>query len=184
MQQQPRSRPGKTKRIRNQKNKNIITDAEKLTESLLCDSFLQKSEKLSVQSIKEIIIQLGYRPLNIIDAVLDLNSQYPIVAILYPLNSNDINGRYPSIDGRKPFPTTLWITCREVYSKISRLEDLGWVTKLQIRLNNGGEQNELLSKTGNNDYIKQMRNAHERYAEYRWSLLSEDDKELVASKQW
>ena len=64
------------------------------------------------------------------------------------------------------------MTCQELRSKISRLEDAGWVKKLQRRL------------MSDDEYKAQMLKAHRLYSEFRWSLLSEQDKQFLVDNNW
>jgi hypothetical protein len=140
--------------------------------------------------------QLGYAPENFIrvGASTDVATakcmetttftRYPLVSILYPLNHNDLGGRYS--DGyMKPFPTILWMTCPYLHTRVSRLEDAGWVEKLRQRL--VGESNSEDSSDGKEnqiDYVVQMEGAHKQYAEFRWSLLTPEDQEAIRDSDY
>ena len=136
-----RTRKGGRQRERERKLHLLQEVGKKLTEVTLHSMFLHKSTELSLITIKAVVLQLNYHPYNLIDVVLDplSSTPHPLVAILYPLNANDVGGRYAKKGGRKPFPTTLWIVSRDLYSRISKLEDMGWVQKLQRRLTTGHE---------------------------------------------
>ena len=215
-----RVRKGGRQRDRERKLRLLQEEGKKLTELTYHTMFLHKSSELSLVTIKSVVEQLGYHPYNLIDVVLDpLSSKpHPLVATLYPLNANDVGGRYAKKRGRKPFPTTMWIVSRDLYCRISKLEDKGWVQKLQRRLNEGQEGTSIIlnndsvvnekngictkgasdsvstssklkdsSSGGGGDGMRwkdQMRRAHERYASFRWSLLSPADAEEVTAKGW
>jgi hypothetical protein len=84
------------------------------------EHYVYRSESLTLDVIECIAGQLGYHPLNIVNAVLKKNEKneiivvneienHPLVAVLYPLNYNkEVGGRYSSNEGPKPFPTTFW----------------------------------------------------------------------------
>ena len=141
-------------------------------------SFTRRSQTITMRSIRLISIELGYAPSNIVDigASITFDSQaYPTVAVLYPLNANDLGGRYSMEGGYKPFPTTLWMTCPHLHARVSKLEDAGWIQRLYDRLHNSEESAE---------WIGNMCEAHRRYGEFRWNLLTESDKEFVISNGW
>jgi hypothetical protein len=151
------------------------------------EHYVYRSEFLTLDVIECVAGQLGYHPLNIVNAVLktDENNKiitvneienYPLVAVLYPLNHNkEVGGRYSSNEGPKPFPTTFWMTCPDLHTRISKLEDLGYINKFQLKLLND-EKSEI--------WLKNMHNAHKSYREFRWSLLSNEDKMLVETSGW
>lgn len=135
-------------------------------------------------SAQIVTCQLGYLPSNIVDigavssqpsAGIKPSILYPLIIILYPLNANGLSGRYSSDGGLKPFPTTLWMTCPLLHSKVSKLEDQGWVQRLQQRLRHDKNSCE---------WLQMMRNAHQQYADMRWELLNSEDKEIVLSNGW
>ena len=102
------------------------------------DRYVRREESLSLEEIEVVSGQLGYHPYNIVNVVLnrcfEINGRpnYPLVAVLYPLNHNEeVGGRYAGKDGPKPFPTTFWMTCPDLHTRISRLEDLGYINKFQ-----------------------------------------------------
>jgi hypothetical protein len=74
-----------------------------------------------------------------------------------------------------PFPTIFWMTCPELKSRISKLEDDGWILKLEKRL---------LTSPHSDAYLRIMDRAHRLYAEERWSLMSEADKSIVRDNNW
>ena len=233
-----RTRKGGRQRDRERKLHLLQEEGKKLTEVTFHSMFLHKSSELSLITIKAVVGQLGYHPYNLIDVVLDplSSTPHPLVAILYPLNANDVGGRYTKKGGRKPFPTTLWIVSRDLYSRISKLEDMGWVQKLQRRLTEGREgtlansnpdldvngkdgtctksddhshssssdgvapssnlkdssSGSGIGSTGGDNggdnssmsWREQMHLAHQRYASFRWSLLSPEDVTYVTEKGW
>lgn len=149
---------------------------------LTLDNYAHRSDILNLGTIEKVAGQLGYHPYNIVNVVLqkcyDTNEtdNHPLVAVLYPLNHNEeVGGRYAGKDGPKPFPTTFWMTCPDLHTRISKLEDLGYINKFQ---------QQLLTDPNSENWLKQMHNAHKGYAAFRWSLLSEDDKLLIEASGW
>ena len=136
--------------------------------------FTRKSDTLTLADVRCVTNQLRYEPMNIIDIGAYSSSNEPIVAILYPLLVNDLKGNYPMEEGYKPFPTTMWITCPKLHTRISKLEDQGWVIKLKDKL----------LQEDNKEYLQIMHDAHQKYAQFRWSLLSLEDKEFIENKGW
>ncbi|CAM9371868.1 unnamed protein product [Ectocarpus fasciculatus] len=115
-----------------------------------------------MEDARSLTAQLGYMPNNIIDVAARNDSGQPIVAFLYGLT------REKTCDGvstkpLRPFPTIYWLTCPNLKSDISKLEDAGWITKLQERLN------------ADPAHIAAMQRAHELYSEERRSNLSAED---------
>ena len=190
------NRRGGRQRERERRAHKLAEDGKQLSEevSLEAASFPHKRPSLSLATVRACVAQLGYQPYNLVDAVVETSEGSvvdPLVAILYPLNANDVGGRYAKEGGRKPFPTTLWIVSRDLYSRISKLEDLGWVQKLQRRLTHGHEDGPSSSAgSGAGDptqaaaWQQSMRLAHQRYAAFRWSLLTPEDAVWVESKGW
>lgn len=145
------------------------------------DRYKHRKNHLTLDLINNVAGQLGYHPFNIVDVVLDNSDvdgsgDHPLVAILYPLNHNEeVKGRYSGDDGPKPFPTTLWITCPDLHTRISKLEDLGFINKFQQKL---------LKDSNSATMLEQMHRAHAGYAQFRWDLLASDDEALVISSGW
>jgi len=136
--------------------------------------FIRRSDTLTLADVQIVINQLRYEPMNIIDIGAYSSTNEPIVAILYPLLVNDLKGNYIKEEGLKPFPTTMWITCPKLHTRISKLEDQGWIIKLS----------EKLLHEDNKEYLQMMHDTHQKYAQFRWSLLSPEDKAFVESKGW
>lgn len=143
------------------------------------DRYQYRRGHLELDIINKVAGQLGYHPFNIVDVVLDSRDEandHPLVAVLYPLNYNEeVKGRYSGNDGPKPFPTTLWITCPDLHTRISKLEDLGFISKFQQKL---------LNDSNSAIMLEQMHRAHAGYAQFRWDLLASDDEALVISSGW
>lgn len=136
-------------------------------------------EGVSVDGVICLIQQLGYSPFNLIDIAAG-DERHPTVIRLYPLNRNNLEGRYGMhvegcTKGLLPFPTIFWMTCPELKSRVSKLEDEGWILKLEHRL---------LNTSRSEEYLRVMKKAHELYAQERWELLSESDRELVQLNNW
>ena len=137
-------------------------------------SFIRKDDKLTFDHILAIHQQLGYLPTNIVRAGAFIDNK-PVVAELYPLNVNDLKGRYDSKEGIKPFPTIFWMTCPNLHIRISQIEEEGWIQTFQTRLHDS---------TNFSEAIEAMKKAHDLYAKERWNMLSEVDKEYVATQGW
>lgn len=71
----------------------------------------------------------------------------------------------PLINGT-PFPTVFWLCCPQLKKKIDHLEARGLVKQWEQRLQ---EDPELLKKVWAD---------HERYRAYRWSLLTQQDRDF------
>lgn len=139
------------------------------------DLIVHKSNALTLDQLNMLIDQLGYVPYNLIEIGSSSDEPEPVtqVAMLYPLNKNDLSGRYATRP--LPFPTMLWLCCPTIHTKVCELEVDGWVQKLQKRLTESDE-----SAT----YLSRMEQAHRAYATERWSLLSEEDLRTVEENGW
>eukprot|EP01041_Mallomonas_annulata_P010499 gene10499-21898_t len=138
------------------------------------EQFIHKSDRLTIHEIQKVSNQLGYIPKNIVEISSKDQIDNPLAVLLYPLNFNkEVGGRYSK--GIKPFPTIMWLTCPVLKARISRLENKGWVTKIQERLHN----NELSEQ-----YLKQMEIAHKLYAEERWKIMNAEDISFVEDNGW
>ena len=202
------------------------------------DLFPRRSRELTLESARALTAQLGYVPVNLvrIGAFAADNADEPLVAVLYPLLSNNLGGRYDASNARgmpgwrrsadrtprvkhataglleadsedddaasaganggepdetslqvaaaettpqasagrndKPFPTILWMTQPALHSRICRLEDHGWIARLDQRLKASPED------------LAAMEQAHRAYARTRWALLSSEDVAFLEAKGW
>ena len=101
-----------------------------------------------------------------------LSNKHPLVIIVYPLNCNSFNRQHKNSKVLKPFPTVIWMTSPELHTRISKLEDAGWISKLQKKLKDSDEYRDI------------MKSAHNRYKEFRWNLLSKEDQEYLNNSGW
>lgn len=152
------------------------------------------------------IVSVGaYKPDNTAVAKGDKRKEKPIVAVLYPLSLNkkirqnrrgtskndneEKTERDDEEDGTGeegkeleskdkdaplylPFPTTFWLTDPTINAKICKLEETGWISRIQAKLSS--------SESALND----MRSAHQRYSDFRWSLLNAKDNDYIKEKGW
>jgi hypothetical protein len=152
--------------------------------SLTLEVLPWRDAQLSLFDARVVTKQLGYVPYNLVHVGRHINLAkeggtdsrgspvlYPAVTVLYPLNANDLDGRYSKISGLKPFPTTIWMSCPHLHARISKLEEDGLITEFEDRMNN-------------EEFVSNMRHAHECYKQFRWSLLSSRDIELITSSGW
>lgn len=169
-----RVRPTSRKR-RSQERRTKEGGLSLLPKEITLDLIVHKSNALTLDQLNMLIDQLGYIPYNLIEIGSSSDEPEPVtqVAMLYPLNKNDLSGRYATRP--LPFPTMLWLCCPTLHTKICELEVDGWVQKLQKRLTESDE-----SAT----YLSRMQQAHRAYAAERWSLLSEEDLRTVEENGW
>jgi hypothetical protein len=139
------------------------------------DLIAQRSSALTLPQLNKMIHQLGYIPYNLVEIAAESCDDDPVpqVAKLYPLNKNDLKGRYSVRP--LPFPTMLWLCCTTIHNRICELEVGGWVQKLQKRLTDSEESPV---------YLEAMSKAHKAYAQERWSLLTPEDQQLVLDNGW
>ncbi len=161
----------------NKKNK-MASKRERLLQTLDeidMSTFSRRSELLSVDITRNVIKQLGYLPYNLVEvaAVSENDCLHPLVLKLYPLNTNDLKGRYARSVGQPlPFPTMMWMSCPLLQARISELEVAGWIEVFQKRL------------TDSEIYQENMREAHKQYAMERWNMLSPEEVEVVEKNGW
>lgn len=161
------------RRNKNLKNK-IINGKLDLDElDVKIEKFPYLLKELPLDDLKKITKSLGYIPFNLLaPGFYDKNLDSFVSLCLYPLNSNDNHLGYTTLTDLTPFPTMYWLACPIVHDRISKLEEEGWVQKLQDRLHEKEE------------YLEQMKKAHQSYAEQRWNYLSEEHKEYVIKQGW
>lgn len=177
-----RRKAGRRKRSKYKKNRNNNVDlpvvADEInSDSIPLESFQKRSPNLTKLDVCMVTQQLGYYPYNIVEVAAYSPHMNPLVVQLYPLNGNLLGGRYGIESFEKkmlalPFPTMLWMCCPYLHAKISHLEDLGFITVFQQRLNEDAIE------------MQSMHSAHNYYGEERWSLLSTEDKLFVEENNW
>jgi uncharacterized protein len=117
--------------------------------------------------------QLGYVPPNLIDvAAFNPRTGAPAVARLYPLKADPHAHKAKERTTAEPFPTMFWLTCPELSARVSQLEAVRWVEKLQERVNSRDEYRETVAAQ------------HAAYAEARWALLTPADEALALARRW
>jgi len=67
--------------------------------------------------------QIGRKPLGVRRVVLRCEHNFPVVIE----NECEIDG--------KPFPTLFWLVCPKLCREISRLEQLGWISRFEKIIN-------------------------------------------------
>ena len=139
---------------------------------LSLDAFPRHTSELKLEDAVHITGELDFTPKNLCDVgARNPETQVPVVARLYPLNQNELKGRYS--EEMLPFPTMMWLTSKELKSRVSQLEVAGCIDSFQKRLDE--------SPTA----AQAMRAAHEAYAKERWSLLTADDiKTIKENNGW
>lgn len=174
-----RRKAGRRKRSKYKKNRDLpaVSVDETNSDNIPLEYFQKRSPNLSKLDVLMVTQQLGYYPYNIIEVAAYSQHMNPLVVQLYPLNGNQLGGRYGvEICEKKmlalPFPTMLWMCCPYLHAKISHLEDLGFITVFQQRLNEDAIA------------MESMHLAHKSYGEERWSLLSAEDKIFVEENNW
>ena len=117
----------------------------------------------------------------------------PVVLKLYPLaireiqsfsNGNNRRGRKfqaykhkPTLKENviEPFPTIYWLTCPILKTIISLLGHKQYIKLFEDKL--------LQSSLNENDnFLNEMKVAHDNYSKHRWDMLTTDDKNIVMNK--
>lgn len=135
------------------------------------DHLPYKSPLLTIDDAKILTSQLGYMPYNIIDIAARGTDGVPTVAFLYGLFQEKSCSTL-STKPKKPFPTIFWLTCQELKTRISKLEDEGHITLFQEKLN------------GDPEAIDMMQRAHELYIAERRDNLTPEDIAYVNGEKW
>lgn len=136
---------------------------------------LYRAENLSQKDVDDAAKQLGYVTFNIVDVAARDQEGLPTVLQLYPLNRNELKGRYSGENGEAlPFPTMMWLACPTLQYRISVLEHDQWIVKLYERLTKSEKSAE---------YLQAMQRAHKQYGAERWGLLTETDKAKVEQRK-
>lgn len=150
--------------------------------------YINRSKDISIEELKYITRQLGFIPINFVEVAFShpqplvqqsqsvegedvAQSCTAAILKLYPLN-HEIHGRKSIIC---PSPNMFWCFCPELHAKISMLEEDGYVQILTDRL---------LKSERSEEYLATMQSAHKLYAEERWNMLSEIDREYVKQHGW
>ena len=118
---------------------------------------MNQKENVSAADLAIIEQQLGRPPRGIVGVAHRSADGVPVVLQMRSL-----------VDG-KPFPTLYWLSSRDLYRAIGRIETYGWVKQVEQRL----QEDEALRKR----YLEN----HRAYVERRWQLMDEDDKRRIAS---
>ena len=120
----------------------------------------KSSESISKEDLEILRTQLRREPRRVIAIETRCPAGHPQVIRVHPL-----------VD-EKPFPTLFWLSCPALIAQISRIEHQGYIQKLETILS---EDSELLAAYHQN---------HQKYIEERWSHLSEEEIELLESKNY
>ncbi|NLS44908.1 MAG: DUF501 domain-containing protein [Firmicutes bacterium] len=116
---------------------------------------------------EEIIrVQLGREPRGLIKVATRCPLGMPETIITCPV----VPAR-PGLDVPfEPFPTVFWLTCPGAIKAVSRLEDDGWIAKLEADLREDPE------------FRKRYEEAGESYAEFRRKLLTDDQLNWIKTQ--
>ena len=93
-------------------------------------------------------------------------------------DNNDNNNKQAllTIARPKPFPTMLWMTQSALHARVCKLEDAGWIVRLDKRLK-APDANGAVHRAA-------MEAAHRSYAAARWALLTEEDRQYLSEQGW
>ena len=186
-----------TRNKKSRRQRRTEREAESCTELLQRfnrSMLLHDTPQFSQSDFEGIVGQLGYLPLNFIEVaarsdVISENTAasssrasssssqvatngVPQVALCYPLNRNDSASTRYQLEDLRPFPTFLWMTCQKTSTLVSYLEECGYISILQDRL----DKDEFA--------LQRMKNAHHKYATERYSLLTEEHVEYIERMGW
>lgn len=113
-------------------------------------------EPITLEDKRIIAAQLGRTARGLLRVERRCPYGYPQVILVYPL-----------IEG-KPFPTIFWLTCPFLAEEIARMEEAGWIKKMETLL----KEDTMLNA--------RLQQAHRAYIEERMGLLSVEDRRFLA----
>lgn len=108
--------------------------------------------------------QLGREPRGAMGVAVRCPAGHPLVVQVYPLLREGPDAI--------PFPTTFWLSCPVVVTKISRIEADGWIGRLQDMLQEDPV------------WRAEQEADHRRSAAERWDLLRAEDRAWVEQRGW
>lgn len=108
--------------------------------------------------------QLGREPRGVLRVETRCPVGHPQVVKVYPLLKLDA--------GTEPFPTLFWLTCSRIIEQVSRLENDGWIGRLERLL----QEDDALK----NSYERNQR----QYVAERWKTLTPEDRRWMEAQGW
>ncbi|HKM18356.1 MAG: DUF501 domain-containing protein [Firmicutes bacterium] len=118
--------------------------------------------QVTEEDYKIIANQLGREPRGVLGVALRCEYGYPQVIVNRP-----IIGQMEEVT---VFPTSLWLTCPYLCKLISKLESIGLIGTLQMRIANDQELAELVKRD------------HEAHAQFRTSLVPDEVLQSLSRK--
>ncbi len=92
------------------------------------------------------------------------------VSVTYEKNGIPAVLQMRSVVDDKPFPTLYWLSSKDLYRAVARIETDGWVKRLEEQL---AEDEALLAA---------YQACHRRYIERRWQLMLPEDKTFIEQR--
>lgn len=114
--------------------------------------------------LRVIACQLGRPPRGLVNIEVRCPWGYPAVIRVAPLLKDG--------ESVEPFPTLFWLTCPILREQISRLEERGVIAHLEEEI------------ARNAELRARYEEDHWRYAHERFSLLSPEERKLLAERGW
>lgn len=118
--------------------------------------------------------QLGYIPSNFCRVSAWSHQGRPVAIQTYPLDGGAERRQRKARSSTNglvvPFPTLYWLTCPDVSRAIADLERRGFVKKIQEHI---------MRET---NLRRDLWKSHELYAQERWELLTEEDRQLITPR--
>ncbi len=99
--------------------------------------------------------QIKRKPEGMIRLSIKCPFNYPAVIQVHPFFN------------KRVFPTIYWLTCPYLVKEISILEENGWIKKMQAMVDSDLK------------WMKKMEKAHKNYAESRFEILDNEEKEMI-----
>lgn len=136
-----------------------------VTVSNVCESRSSAEDSAAIER------QLGFLPTNVFAVASRAESGEPTVLKLYPL-AVSLKGARAGNGDRHPFPTMYWLSCPSLKAAVSQLENQGLVGDWEQRLQ------------ADPALLTAMQNAHKRYAQERWEMLTSADADIIRQRGW
>lgn len=114
---------------------------------------------------REILLQQLGRPLHeAVEVVVRCVGGHPCTVRSYPLRRRR--------GGVEPFPTLYWLSCPNLSRQLSHLEREGVISVIERELADSQAMRDMLMAQ------------QQQYIDTRWQLISEEDRQLIASRGW
>ncbi|WP_369832085.1 DUF501 domain-containing protein [Motiliproteus sp. MSK22-1] len=110
---------------------------------------------ITTEQLQVIETQLGRTPRGLVDIGYQTDRGIPVVLQMRSLVDD------------QPFPTLYWLSSKDLYKAIARLETEGWVKRLEEELAEDPE------------FLQSYQQNHRDYVKQRWQMMAEKDRQRI-----